>query len=70
MKAFAYRDRIAFDSLVEVKLPDPVPGPHDVLLRMRAAALNYRDLAIAKGDYHVAVNPPLVPLSDGAGEVI
>ena len=50
--------------------PDPVPGPHDVLLRMRAAALNYRDLAIASGNYHVAVDPPLIPLSDGAGEVI
>ena len=70
MKAFAYCDRIAFDSLVEVNRPDPVPGPHDVLLRMRAAALNYRDLAIASGNYHVAVDPPLIPLSDGAGEVI
>jgi len=70
MKAFAYCERIAFDSLVEVNRPDPVPGPHDVLLRMRAAALNYRDLAIASGNYHVAVDPPLIPLSDGAGEVI
>jgi NADPH:quinone reductase-like Zn-dependent oxidoreductase len=70
MKAFAYRDRIAFDSLVEVNLPDPEPGPHDVVLRMRAAALNYRDLAIASGNYHIAVNAPLIPLSDGAGEVL
>jgi NADPH:quinone reductase-like Zn-dependent oxidoreductase len=70
VKAFSYRDRIAFDSLVEVNLPDPEPGPHDVVLRMRAAALNYRDLAIACGNYHIAVNAPLIPLSDGAGEVI
>ena len=50
--------------------PDPAPGPHDVVLRMRAVALNYRDLAIARGHYHIQVRPPLVPLSDGAGEVV
>jgi NADPH:quinone reductase-like Zn-dependent oxidoreductase len=41
-----------------------------MVLRMRAVELNYRDLAIARGHYHVAVSPPLVPLSDGAGEVV
>jgi NADPH:quinone reductase-like Zn-dependent oxidoreductase len=37
---------------------------------MRAAALNFRDLAIMRGNYHVGVSPPLVPVSDGAGEVV
>ncbi len=70
MKVFAYTDRIAFDALSIVDRPDPMPGPHDVVLRMRAVALNYRDLAIARGNYHIGVKPPLIPLSDGAGEVI
>jgi NADPH:quinone reductase-like Zn-dependent oxidoreductase len=70
MRAYLYEERIALDGLVLVERPDPEPGPRDVVLRMRAAALNYRDLAIASGHYHIAVEPPLVPVSDGAGEVV
>jgi NADPH:quinone reductase-like Zn-dependent oxidoreductase len=70
MKAYVYAERIALDALQLVERPDPVPGPYDVVLKMRAAALNYRDLAIARGHYHIGVSAPLIPLSDGAGEVI
>jgi NADPH:quinone reductase-like Zn-dependent oxidoreductase len=70
MRAWAYLDRIALDSLQQVERPDPTPGPRDVVLRMRAVALNYRDIAIAGGNYHVGVAPPLVPVSDGCGEVV
>lgn len=41
-----------------------------MVIRIKAVALNFRDLAIASGHYHVATRPPLVPLSDGAGEVV
>jgi NADPH:quinone reductase-like Zn-dependent oxidoreductase len=47
----------------------PVPGEKDVLIRVRAASLNYRDLMIAKGVYRREVRYPLIPLSDGAGEI-
>ena len=70
MIAYVYSERVALDALAAVERPDPVPGPRDVVLRMRAVALNNRDLAIARGRYHVAVAAPLVPVSDGAGEVI
>lgn len=70
MKAFAYVNRISLDDLRPIEIPDPKPGPYDVVLRMRAVALNYRDLAIARGHYHIDVDPPLIPISDGAGEVI
>lgn len=70
MKAWSYRDRIAQDDLRLGNRPDPMPGLHDIVLRMRAVALNFRDLAIAGGTYHVGVAAPLVPLSDGAGEVV
>jgi NADPH:quinone reductase-like Zn-dependent oxidoreductase len=62
--------RIGLDALTSEQRPDPSPGPRDVVLRMRSLSLNYRDLAIARGHYHVAVEPPLVPISDGAGEVV
>jgi NADPH:quinone reductase-like Zn-dependent oxidoreductase len=46
----------------------PEPGAYEVLLSMRAASLNFRDLAVAIGKYQ-GVNYPLVPLSDGVGMV-
>jgi len=70
MKVYAYLDRISLDNLTLQERPDPVPGPQDVVLRMRAATLNYRDLAIARGNYHARVSAPLIPVSDGAGEVV
>lgn len=49
----------------------PRPGPGQALVRMHAASLNYRDYAVATGKYLMSALPnDLVPLSDGAGEVI
>ena len=41
----------ALDQLRRAERPDPTPGPSDVLVRIRAAALNYRDHAIITGKY-------------------
>lgn len=48
----------------------PNPGPHEVVVRVRAASLNFRDQAILDGAYGGPTKPNGVPLSDGAGEVI
>ena len=48
----------------------PAPGPGEVLLRVRAVSLNYRDLLILQGRYPVLAKANVIPLSDGAGEVI
>jgi NADPH:quinone reductase-like Zn-dependent oxidoreductase len=58
------------DGLAEVELPMPKPGPRQVLVKVAACSLNFRDLAIALGTYRMPTKPDLVPLSDGAGEVI
>ena len=68
MKAFQLHGQTGPDSLRLVELPEPKPGHGQVLVRVRANALNYRDLMIADGRYG-KVNLPLVPLSDGAGEI-
>jgi NADPH:quinone reductase-like Zn-dependent oxidoreductase len=45
------------------------PHPHQVVIKMKAASLNFRDLMVAKGIYG-KIPVPIVPLSDGAGEVV
>ncbi len=57
-------------SLERVELPSPEPGPGQVRVRLRAASLNFRDLMISKGVYNPKLRLPLIPLSDGAGEVV
>jgi NADPH:quinone reductase-like Zn-dependent oxidoreductase len=48
---------------------EPSPGPQEVLVRMRAVSLNFRDLMILRGIYPLPVKPDVVAVSDGAGEV-
>ena len=69
MKAYHLVGQQGPASLAMVDLPDPAPGPGQVLVRVHANALNYRDLMISDGRYG-SVSLPLVPLSDGAGEVV
>lgn len=45
-------------------------GPCEVLVKMKAASLNYRDFLVSKGLYNPKFKLPLIPLSDGAGEVL
>lgn len=50
---------------------EPEPGPGQVLLRMRAASLNYRDLVVLRRGYGALTGTlPLIPVSDGVGEVV
>jgi NADPH:quinone reductase-like Zn-dependent oxidoreductase len=60
----------SLDGLQLQERADPQPGPHEILIRVRAASFNYRDQLILTGRYFGRpVNRDLIPLSDGAGEV-
>lgn len=59
------------DGLGIVDLPSLAPAAGQVRVRVRAASLNYRDLMVASGSYSRSpLKVPLIPLSDGAGEVL
>lgn len=49
---------------------DPKPGPREIVVRVRTASLNKRDLFILNGTYPVRAQADVVPLSDGAGDVV
>ncbi|HLY58307.1 MAG TPA: NAD(P)-dependent alcohol dehydrogenase [Stellaceae bacterium] len=72
MKAYVLEaGSTSLDGLKRVERPDPSHGPREVLVRMRAASLNFRDQAVATGRYFGGpVRRDTVPLSDGAGEVL
>ncbi len=60
---------VGLEHLKLSQMPKPEPKAGEVLVRMRAASLNYRDLLMVNGVYSRRKVIPIVPLSDGAGEV-
>ena len=61
----------SLDAMHLVERERPAPGPGEVLVRVRACSLNYRDQLMAQGRYMGGpVSQDIVPLSDGAGEVV
>lgn len=70
MRAYQLPQGTGVDTLVKVDLPRPKPSTRQVLIRVVACSLNFRDLAIALGTYRMPTKANVVPLSDGAGEVV
>ncbi len=70
MRIYEIQNAFGLDSLALAERPEPRPGPGQVLLKMRAFSLNYRDLLVIKGQYNPKLKLPFTPLSDGVGEVV
>ncbi len=70
MKAFVIDGQFGLDHLKLVDRPEPKPRFGEVVIRTRAVSLNYRDTDIVAGTYPFRFPLPLVPTSDGLGEVV
>jgi NADPH:quinone reductase-like Zn-dependent oxidoreductase len=69
MKTALFADAFGLENLRITEAPDPDAAAGQAVVRVRACSLNFRDLLVARGSYGRAVKAPLIPLSDGAGEV-
>jgi len=70
MKSYHGGLGVGIAGIVQRQHDDPKPGRHAVLIRLRAASLNARELMILAGQYSLPVKPDVVLLADGAGEVV
>lgn len=70
MRAWQITREFGIANLTLVDRPDPQPGPGQIVVRVRATSLNYRDLITVKHGGLRGLTLPLVPLSDGAGEIV
>src|SRR5437763_15045722 len=68
MKCFEVQE-FGIDKLALVDREMPRPGPDEVLVRLSAASLNYRDYMVVQGSYNPKLKHAVVPLSDGVGVV-
>lgn len=68
MHAYEIR-KFGLEGLTLAERPTPEPAAGEVLIRVRAVSLNYRDLMMVAGSYNPKQKLPLIPCSDGAGEV-
>ncbi len=70
MKAYEIQNNAGIDALALVDRPEPKPAAGQVLIQVKATSLNYRDLLVVEGAYGAGQKYPLIPMSDGAGEVV
>lgn len=69
-RAWVLSGGFGFENLALTRRPRPAPGPGEVLVRVEALSLNYRDLLLVQGQYDPRMSLPRVPLSDAAGVVV
>ena len=70
MRAVVCREYGTPEDLVLDELPDPAAGPGQVVVKVRAAAVNYPDVLLIAGKYQIKVPPPFSPGSEMAGDVL
>lgn len=70
MNVIELQGSFGIEQLKHAEREKPAPGPGQVLLKMKAVSLNYRDLLMIKGHYNPKQPLPLIPCSDGVVEVV
>jgi NADPH:quinone reductase-like Zn-dependent oxidoreductase len=70
VRAYEINSDDGIDALALVERPDPRPGPAEVLIRVCASSLNYRDLSTIEDPVSRDLLYPRIPNSDGVGEVV
>lgn len=62
--------RFGAENLIIRERPIPKPQANEIVLRLTAASVNFRDVVVVNGSYKADMKLPIVPLSDGCGEVV
>lgn len=70
MRAVLCTEYGSHESLVVSDVPDPVPGPGEVLIEVHAASLNFPDLLVIQGLYQFKPEPPFIPGAEASGVII
>jgi NADPH:quinone reductase-like Zn-dependent oxidoreductase len=71
MKALELQNNFGLENLKLIERPEPkLQNSNDVLIKIKATSLNFRDYLVVTGKYNPKFKLPFVPLSDGAGEVL
>jgi NADPH2:quinone reductase len=70
MKALTFSEFGGADVLRHIDIPDPQPGPGQVLVRLQAIGLNFADIYRRQGRYHLRGAPPYVAGYEGAGLIV
>ncbi|MDX2224507.1 MAG: NAD(P)-dependent alcohol dehydrogenase [Rhodospirillaceae bacterium] len=70
MKVYEAGPQKGLDSLRLAERPEPTAGPGQAVVRIKANSLNYRDVMVLHGWYGPPKPETLIPVSDGAGEVV
>jgi len=70
MRAWELTEKFGLENLQLVEKERPEIGPGQVCVKVGASSLNFRDLVVIQGAYGAHIKTPLIPFSDGAGEVV
>lgn len=70
MRAIEIQGSFGLDNLTIAEREEPAVGAGQIKLKMKAVSLNYRDLLMVQGKYDPRQPLPLIPCSDGVGEVV
>lgn len=70
MRAYQVDSAEGIQAIKQIEIETPKPNGKEILVKMKACSLNYRDTLITLGGYVRNDVRPIIPLSDGAGEVV